>query len=223
MYKVLIVGDVEADVDLQLLKLIRAGFACEARRVETPEDFARQLEFFVPDVILCGASLPRLSGFTALAMAQRLCPDTPFIIVFGTSSEEAAVETLNGGAADHVFKTSLAELPSAFGHAVKEAEERRKRKTQESAIARLTRMYADQVRELEQLQRQHVTLRKLSRYLQASLTPAEVYAAVECFGPQLLHGTNGKLYLVRPPGKHLEPVAAWGDKSRDEQTFTTQD
>ena len=37
----------------------------------------------------------------------------------------------------------------------------------------------DRIRELEQVLGQHVTLRKLSSYLKASLTPAEAYAAIE--------------------------------------------
>ncbi len=223
MHKILIVEDVEVVADLQILMLIRSGIAFEARRVETAEDFTRQIELAVPDAILYSASMPHFSGFVALAKAQSLCPDTPFIFVSGTHSEETAAETRKRATTDCVFTTSLAELPSTFDRAIKEAEERKKRKAQESAITRLTRVYADQTRELEQLHVQHVTLRKLSRYLRASVTPAEVYATIECFGPQLFQGTNGKLYLVHPPGKHLESVATWGDKSLTGQTFTIQD
>src|SRR6266853_779850 len=136
MYKILIVEDVEAVADLQLLKLIRAGVAVETRRVDTPQDFTRQLELYVPDVILCSVSVPQFSGLTALSIAQSLSPDTPFIFVFKTADEDAAVE---------------------------------------------------------------------------------------CFGPQLFQSTNGKLYLVHPPGKHLEGVASWGDRSPSEQAFTVQD
>jgi len=223
MHKILIVEDVEVVADLQILMLIRAGVAFEARRVETAEDFARQIGLAVPDAILYSASMPQFSGFVALAKAQSLCPDTPFIFVSGTHSEETAAETRKRATTDCVFTTSLAELPSTFDRAIKEAEERKKRKAQESAIARLSRMYADQARELEQLNAQHVTLRKLSRYLKVGVTPAEVYSAIECFGPQLFQGTNGKLYLVHPPGKHLESVATWGDKSLTGQVFTIQD
>ncbi len=223
MHKILIVEDVEVVADLQILMLIRAGIAFEARRVETAEDFTRQIQLAVPDAILYSAYMPHFSGFVALAKAQSLCPDTPFIFVSGTHSEETAAETRKRATTDCVLTTSLAELPSTFDRAIKEAEERKKRKAQESAIARLTRVYADQTRELEQLHVQHVTLRKLSRYLRASVTPAEVYAAIECFGPQLFQGTDGKLYLVHPPGKHLESVATWGDKSLTGQTFTIQD
>src|SRR6266849_2741097 len=223
MYKILIVEDVQVVADLQILMLIRAGIAFESRRVETAEDFTRQIELAVPDAILYSASMPHFSGFVASAKAQSLCPDTPFIFVSGTHSEETAAETRRRATTDCVFTTTLAELASTFDRAIKEAEERKKRKAQESAITRLSRMYADQTRELEQLHVHRVTLRNLSRYLRASVTPAEVYATMECFGPQLLQGTNGKLYLVHPPGKHLESVATWGDKSLTEQTLTMQD
>ena len=223
MYKILIVEDVEAVADLQVLKLIRAGMTVETRRVETPQDFTRQLELYAPHAILCNVSVPRFSGVTALAMAQSLRPGTPFIFVFKTADEEAAVETFTRDAGDHVFKTSPSNLPWTFGRAMKQAEERKTADGQGLAIARMTRMYADQVRELDQLQHQHLVFRKLSRYLKAGVTPAEVYSAIECFGPQLFQGTNGKLYLVHPPGKHLESVAAWGDKSLTGQVFTIQD
>jgi len=223
VYKILIVEDVEAVADLQVLKLIRAGVAVETRRVETPQDFTRQLELYVPDAILCSVSVPRFSGVTALAMAQSLCPDTPFIFVFKTEDEEATVETFTREAGDHVFKTSPSDLPWTFGRAVKQAEERKAADGQDLTMTRMTRMYADQARELDQLRHQHLVFRKLSRYLKAALTPAEVYAAAECFGPQLFQSTNGGLSLVHLPGKHLEGVASWGDRPPSEQAFTAQD
>ncbi len=223
MHKILIVEDVEVVADLLILMLIRAGIALEARRVETAEDFTRQIELAVPDAILYSASMPQFSGLVALAKAQSLCPDTPFIFVSGTHSEEIAAETRGHATTDYVFTTSLAELPSTFDRAIKEAEERKKGKAQEFAITRLTRMYADQTRDLEQVHVQHVTFRKLSRYLRTSATSAEVYAAIECFGPQLFQGTNGRLYIIHPPGLHLESVAAWGDKSLTGHTFTILD
>ncbi len=223
MHKILIVEDVEAVADLQILKLIRAGVAVETRRVDTPQDFTRQLELYAPDAILCSVSVPRFSGVTALAMAQSLRPGTPFIFVFKTADEEAAVDTFTRHAGDNVFKTNPGNLPWTFGRAIKQAEERKTADGQGLAIARMTRMYADQVRELDQLHHQHLVFRKLSRYLKAGVTPAEVYAAVECFGPQLFQKTSGKLYLVHSPGKHLESVASWGDRSPGEQAFTVQD
>src|SRR5437667_321895 len=207
MYKILIVEDVQVVADLQILMLIRAGIAFESRRVETAEDFTRQIELAAPDAILYSASMPHFSGFVASAKAQSLCPDTPLIFVSGTHSEETAAETRKRATTDRVYTTTLAELASTFDRAIKESEERKKKKAQESAITHLSRMYADQTRELEQLHVQHVTLRNLSRYLRASVTPAEVYATLECFGPQLFRDANGKLYLVHLPGKHLAALA----------------
>ena len=223
MRKILIVEDVEAVADLQILKLIRAGVAVETRRVETPQDFTRQLELYAPDAILCSVSVPRFNAVTALAMAQSLRPGTPFIFVFKTPDEEATVDTFTQDAGDHVFKTSPGNLPWTFGRAMKQAEERKTADGQGLAIARMTRMYADQVRELDQVRHQHLIFRKLSRYLKAGVTPAEVYAAVECFGPQLFQETSGRLYLVHSPGNHLESVASWGDRSPGEQAFTVED
>ena len=223
MHKILIVEDVEAVADLQILKLIRAGVAVETRRVDTPQDFTRQLELYAPDAILCSVSVPRFSAVTALAMAQSLRPGTPFIFVFKTADEEAAVDTFTRHAGDNVFKTNPGNLSWTFGRAMKQAEERKAADGQGLAIARMTRMYANQVRELDQLRHQHLVFRKLSRYLKAAVTPAEVYAAVECFGPQLFRKTNGRLYLIHPPGQHLESVASWGERSPGEQAFTVQD
>src|SRR5258707_14572425 len=125
MHKILIVEDVEAVADLQVLKLIRAGVAVETRRVETPQDYARQLELYAPDVILCSVSVPRFSGVTALAMAQSLRPATPFVFVFKTADEEAAVEAFTRDAGDHVFKTGASNLAWTFRRAIKQAEERK--------------------------------------------------------------------------------------------------
>src|SRR5258705_4101150 len=93
MHKILIVEDVEVVADLQILMLIRAGIAFEARRVETAEDFTRQIGLAVPDPILYSASMPQFSGFVAMSKAQNLCPHTPFIFVSGKHPKTAAART----------------------------------------------------------------------------------------------------------------------------------
>src|SRR5258708_12549896 len=111
MHKILIVEDVQVVADLQILMLIRAGIAFESRRVETAEDFARQIELAVPDAILYSASMPHFSGFVASAKAQSLCPDTPFIFVSGTHSEETAAETRKRATTDSSYTPSPPNLP----------------------------------------------------------------------------------------------------------------
>jgi len=103
------------------------------------------------------------------------------------------------------------------------AKRAKKRERAKAVLAQRGNGLLHRIRELERLLRQHVNLRKLSSYLKASLTPAEAYAAVECFGPQLFRGTTGKLYLIHSPGDYLEHVATWGEASPNEGTFPVRD
>ena len=98
-----------------------------------------------------------------------------------------------------------------------------KRERVKAALAQLGNRLRHRIRELERNLRQHVNLHKLGSYLKASLTPAEAYAAVECFGPQLFQGTTGKLYLIQAPGDHLEHVSTWGEASPGEASFLFRD
>lgn len=92
-----------------------------------------------------------------------------------------------------------------------------------AALAQLGNRLRNRIRELERILHQHVNLYKLGSYLNASLTPAEAYAAVECYGPQLFQGTTGKLYLLQASGDHLEHVSTWGEVSPNEATFQFRD
>ena len=122
MHKVLIYEGVEDVADRLILELIHGGFACEARRVDTPEDFARQLDIYFPDAILCCASPPKSNGQTALAIARSLRPETPILFVFGTIGEEIAVRAIKSEPNDHIFKTSSVEFRSSFKVALADAE-----------------------------------------------------------------------------------------------------
>lgn len=140
--KVLIVEDVATDAELALRELERRGVACIARRVETEDDFRRQLDEFAPDIILCDFSLPQFDGMTALLIAREKRPDTPFVFVSGTIGEERAIECLKRGATDYVLKTNLARLAPAVTRALEEAAGRRLRREQEEKIARMSRVLA---------------------------------------------------------------------------------
>src|SRR6185437_3208098 len=78
-------------------------------------------------------------GFAALDIAREQAPDIPFIFLSGTLGEERAVETLQRGAVDYVLKTNPARLVPAVRRALREMEERARRRAAEREIARLTR------------------------------------------------------------------------------------
>ncbi len=110
------------------------GFDFCLKRVESKEDFLRELEQFHPSVILSDHGLPAFDGFTALSLAQKAAPDVPFIFVTGSLGEEMTIKALKSGAADFVLKHRLSTLPPAVHRALRQAEFRQQRKQAEEAL-----------------------------------------------------------------------------------------
>ena len=119
--RVLSVEDNEADTVLALRELKRAGLNCVGRRVDTEEEYRRQLDHFRPDVILSDFAMPRFDGMAALTIARESFPDVPFIFLSGTIGEEYAIRALKSGATDYVLKENLIRLPPAVERAINEA------------------------------------------------------------------------------------------------------
>ncbi len=132
--RILVLEDVPADVTLIDHELREAGIAFQVKRVETREEFARELEQEPPDVILSDHGLPAFDGFSALALARTKCPEIPFIFVTGSMGEELAIESLRGGAADYVLKTRMSSLVPAMERALRLAAERSKRRQAEKEL-----------------------------------------------------------------------------------------
>jgi signal transduction histidine kinase len=147
---ILMLEDDAADAELTRFVLLKGGIRCSITRVETREQYIKQLEHERPSLILSDYSLPGFDGHAALEIAQDKCPETPFIFVTGTMGEEVAIETLKSGATDYVLKTRLSRLIPAVNRALREAEERSKHRRAE-----------------EQLRESHERLRALSVYLQS--------------------------------------------------------
>ncbi len=132
--KVLLLEDVPTDVELVSRQLRAAGFECEIACVADERSFLRGLEELVPDLILSDFSLPAFDGLSALDIARRLCPETPYIFVSGTIGEERAIESIKRGATDYVLKSNLRRLPGAIERALNEARERAARQHAEQAL-----------------------------------------------------------------------------------------
>ncbi len=139
--KILILEDVPLDVELVEAELKRDGIDFISRRVETEEEYRRELNEFQPDVILADHSLPQFDGISAMYIAQDITPQTPFIFVSGQMGEEFAVEMLKEGATDYVLKHNLSKLAHSVKRALKEAEEYLKKKKAEEKLAKSEREY----------------------------------------------------------------------------------
>lgn len=146
---ILLLEDSHTDAALVVHALRRGGPGFKVVHVDCKRAYLHRIEQRVPDLILSDFSLPTLDGYTALAIAQKKCPDVPFIFVSGTLGEETAIDTLKRGATDYVLKHRLARLVPSVLRALREAKERTARR-----------------RAQEQLQRSHKQLHKLSIYLQ---------------------------------------------------------
>src|SRR6266511_3311066 len=132
--RVLLLEDRDSDAVLATRELERAGLACETRRVQTEDEFRRELGAFAPDIVLADYSIPGFGGMAALEILQRTAPLTPLIVVTGSLDEETAAECIKAGAADYVLKTHLARLGPAVRGALAMRRSREDKTAAEAAL-----------------------------------------------------------------------------------------
>jgi signal transduction histidine kinase len=148
--RVLIVEDSPEDVDLLLWDLRKAGYEPEYRVVETPGQLRQALEEEEWQIVLSDFRLPAFTGMDALGIVQERAQDTPFIILSGEISEEAAVEALRAGARDFITKGRTARLLPAIVRELAEAIERKKLRLAEE-LSEKQRAYALRMEAIETL------------------------------------------------------------------------
>jgi DNA-binding NtrC family response regulator len=141
--RILILEDQNADAELMEYELRKGGIFFSSKRVQTKEEFLKELNTSMPDLILSDYKLPSFDGSSALAIARENFPAVPFIFVSGTIGEELAIETMKSGATDYVLKERLTRLVPAASRALREAEERIARKKAEEQLQK-------RVKELEE-------------------------------------------------------------------------
>lgn len=110
---------------------------CEITCVATRFTFLGKLQLAQYDLILSDFALQSMNGLEALQLAQEHTPDTPFIFLSGTIGEDRAIDALRAGAQDYVLKDRMKRLVSAIARALRESEERRKRREAEGRIREL--------------------------------------------------------------------------------------
>jgi two-component system NtrC family sensor kinase len=132
--RVLIVENSHDDVALLLHALRRGGYAVTSALVETPAAMRAALTRQAWDVITSEHAMPHFSAPAALALAQELCPDVPFIIVSGKIDLDLAVSLMRGGAQDYISKGELARLVPAIERELRDVEVRRARQQVEDAL-----------------------------------------------------------------------------------------
>lgn len=123
---ILHIEDSDADHELAMAHLRRAGLSVETRRIDSTAEFAQALA--EPwDAILSDYNLPGFTGIDALAMLRQSGKVLPFILVSGEIGEDTAVEAMRNGASDYLLKNNLARLAPALERAIEANESRRAR------------------------------------------------------------------------------------------------
>jgi len=143
--KILILEDSPDDCELMERELRKGKISFAATRVETEEDYIREIENSTPDILLVDYALPSFDGLSALRISMEKRPGVPFIFVSGVIEEETAIESLKAGATDYVFKHRLSRLVPVVKRALREVEERGELERAERALRDSERRYRELV------------------------------------------------------------------------------
>jgi len=132
-FQILHLEDDAIDAELVQAALDSANILYKITRVQTSGEFSGALHKGGYDLILADYRLPNYDGISALSFVRERYPDIPFIFVSGTMGEDAAIQALTEGATDYVLKQKLSRLAPAVRRALRDAENRMKRKQAEAA------------------------------------------------------------------------------------------
>lgn len=186
------------DGELCLQALTRAGLDCEIVRVDSEAGFAEALKKCDYDLIISDFSLPGFDGKSALAYANKNCPDTPFMFVSGTIGEDAAIEGLLNGATDYVPKQKFSRLVPAVRRVLREANEKKIRHQAEQAIRESEEKY----RRVFEESRDAIFIR----------TPAGRFVDINPAGIEMLgYRSKDELLHVDIPGSLYQDPSSWAE------------
>lgn len=132
--RVLILDD-SADEVVQMTRAMgRAGLCSVCKRVDNRESFLQALESFKPDVILLDHRLPGFDGVAAIALARKVHPEIPIVVVSYALGDELATALLKCGAKDYVLKSNLGRLATVIRRTLEEEHAIRERKRAEREL-----------------------------------------------------------------------------------------
>jgi putative nucleotidyltransferase with HDIG domain len=147
--RVLIADDVPTDADLCRREVVKVLGDCTFHVVDTRSEFIEALGKFRPDLILSDYNMPGFDGMAALKLARDRLPETPFIIVTGSVSEDVAVDCMKEGAWDYVIKEHVKRLGPAVSNAMEKRQvllkKRRAEEEREEAFQSLDRALNDAI------------------------------------------------------------------------------
>jgi len=125
-----------------------AGIPCQSKGVQTREEFLVALRQEGFSLILADHSISGLDGAAALSLARNVRPDVPFLFVSSLQGEEFAIDMMQRGATDYIFKQRLGRLAPSVKRTLRELDERLERRRAEDAL-RLSEKQFRQAQKME--------------------------------------------------------------------------
>ncbi|HKB45247.1 MAG TPA: response regulator [Chitinophagaceae bacterium] len=133
-YKLLLLEDNPDDAALIGKLLERSGMKFSSILASDEKEFLKAIGENQFDAVLADNALPQYSSMEALNLIKKKNPDTAFILVTGTVSEEFAVNIIKQGADDYILKTNLTRLSAAINKAVEKKRIKKEKETAEKNI-----------------------------------------------------------------------------------------
>jgi PAS domain S-box-containing protein len=119
--RILVLGDEESPEDLIEYELSKSNLRFIALRVTSREAFLHALQESSPNLILVTTGCTGISGMTALALAQEICPGTPCFLIGGTGCQERGggrpdrIDSLSSGVHGIHLEDTIASFFAATG------------------------------------------------------------------------------------------------------------
>ena len=132
--RVLFVAESSDDLELIRQGLSRHGFQVQSRVIGTRAEFLEALREGPWDVVLGDHSMKVVTSAEVLHLLREHDSDIPFIAVSNTIDEDGLLEAVRGGGQDHVLTTNLRQLGPAVECEVREAANRRMRRSTQAAL-----------------------------------------------------------------------------------------
>ena len=149
--RVLMVEDVPADAELCLRALRAHGYNVSADIVAVREHFSQRVGQAKYDVVLSELALPDWGAVEVLGQLEKLQQDVPFILVTRGLDETVAIQLIDEGADDYVFKDRLSRLPLAVRRVLRERRLLQERRAAAAERERLIRKLEETLSEVKRI------------------------------------------------------------------------